>query len=322
MIKKAIKIYQRDGWKYLLATLLGSFIYRLIDFLDEIKIGWVRMTAKERYLRREINNNLFSLDLRDRGISKDLILDRIREVKTTEIMKRIVKKGDIILDIGANIGYYTILEADLVGAKGRVYAVEPVPKNIGLLKKNIELNNCQNIKVFPIGAGAKEGRVKIYLSESCNLSSMNKNTKGIIDEIRVPIITLDKFLINKPFPNLIRMDIEGYEYQVLKGMAKILKRGEPLKLLIEFHFHKLKKEQSIWMLEKLKKNGFSIKAAIREPRGMKGHPFLFKNLVKLDERVRGVPTERCYADLTIDEILENAKILEGEWGGWQILFER
>ena len=81
------------------------------------------------------------LDPKDRGISRTLLLFGERELDHKLILERIVKKNMKIFDIGANIGYYVLMESNLIGEKGKILAIEPVDKNIKLLRKNLKLNN-------------------------------------------------------------------------------------------------------------------------------------------------------------------------------------
>ncbi len=83
----------------------------------------------------KVQSNWMYLDLVNEGISRVLAIYGIREADHTQIMKRELKSGMAVLDIGSNIGYYPLLEASLVGTKGKVYAIEPDPRNIELLKK-------------------------------------------------------------------------------------------------------------------------------------------------------------------------------------------
>src|SRR5208283_4730282 len=100
-----------------------------------------------------------------------------------------------------------------------VYAVEPVEGNIELLKKNVRLNNLKNVDIFQRAFGECNEESKIYVSNFSNLCSMNKNsTVGkIIGTQSVSKETVDTFLKNKSSPSLIRMDVEGYEYEILSG---------------------------------------------------------------------------------------------------------
>jgi FkbM family methyltransferase len=277
----------------------------------------LRARSKTRYVEKEIVGNKMYLDLKDPGISSDLLRDGIREPFLTESIQKEIKEGDVIVDIGANIGYYALQEARLVGDKGRVYAIEPVPENVELLKKNIELNNYSNIEVFQLAVGAVNKTDYVYISNCRNTASMIK-TQASIDRASVQVTTLDKFLENKPSPNLIRMDVEGYEVEIVKGMTKLLEANKPLKLIVELHpLYYVTKEKRKDFLKALKESRFQVKWAIYEPypASLLSEPgFVRKAVNAISQRAN---FRFGYVNVTIDDLLswERVSFLE-------VLFER
>jgi FkbM family methyltransferase len=185
----------------------------------------------------EVNKSKMLLFPKKGAIHSDLFLYKKREVACTDYLigEGVIKEGDVVLDIGANIGYYVLIESQLVGTNGIVYAVEPVRDNLELLKKNVRLNNLRNVRTFQLAFGKCNRESKIYVSNLVNLCAMNKNFAGgkIVEVQSISEETVDTFLENKPSPSLIRMDVEGYEYEILSGMPQTL-RGD-LRLLIELH---------------------------------------------------------------------------------------
>ena len=212
---------------------------------------------------KEVNGLKMLLNLRDRGVSRDLFMYGKREFIPTNYLLNghIVKEGDVVLDIGANIGYYVLIESKLVGEQGKVYAIEPVSSNLAQLQQNLKLNNCKNVEVFKLAVGDKNGKAKIYIPEKRNLSTLDKNAlEGNLKSVEeIEVTTVDSFLDKKPKPNFIRMDVEGYEFYIIKGMNKTLKLN--IKLFIEIHPHKMSEEQLCEMLEILEKNGFYVELA-------------------------------------------------------------
>ena len=96
------------------------------------------------------------------AIQLDLFLHKKREFICTDYLigDGIIKEEDVVLDIGANIGYYALIESQLVGLNGKVYAVEPVQGNFELLKKNVHLNNLENVAYFSIGNWRVQRRIR------------------------------------------------------------------------------------------------------------------------------------------------------------------
>jgi FkbM family methyltransferase len=141
------------------------------------------------------------------AIHKDLYLYKKREPLCTDYLLRanVIKKGDVVLDIGANIGYYALAEAKIVGEKGQVYAVEPVKSNFELLNKNIKLNNLTNVPTFQYAFGDKNARAEIFVSDKANLCAINKDAVGgeIVNVQPVMMKTIDEFVKDKKAPQLI-----------------------------------------------------------------------------------------------------------------------
>lgn len=232
--------------------------YQLIRFIYRKKSNEVIFDINNRYK--------MYLDLSDKGISSELCIHKKREFFSTEYFEKIITEDMIIIDIGANIGYYALLESQLA-KKGHIYAIEPVPKNFHLLNRNILLNNCQNISTYSLAIGDVEGILEMYVYDKCNWSSFIFNPEGkIIDNIQVPVITLDKFIklhaVDKP--NFIRMDVEGFEYNILKGASRTLQANGHLIICIELHPHLMSKEKSKECIKMIKDNGFKVKSIIRE----------------------------------------------------------
>jgi len=301
----------------LFCAVARGVIMKCIGFKRFPRLQVLRARSKTRYVEREILGNKMYLDLKDPGISSDLLRDGIREPFLTESIQKEIKDGDVIVDIGANIGYYALQEARLVGDNGKVYAIEPVPENVELLKKNIELNNYSNIEVFQLAVGAVNKTDYVYVSDCRNTASMIK-TQASIDKVPVQVTTLDKFLENKPLPNLIRMDVEGYEVEIVKGITKLLESNKPLKLIVELHpLYYVTKEKREDFLKTLKESRFQVKWAIYEPypASLLSEPIFIRKVVN-------VISQRAnfgfgYVNVTIDDLLSWKRV-----SFLEVLFER
>lgn len=181
------------------------------------------------------------LDKNDPGISKTLFRPKFfkkwhREPEFMDIIENEVNTGDVVFDLGANIGYVTMFLANFVGSSGKVFAVEPSPHNFDILMKNINYNNfSKRIDAFQLAISSFTGRQDFNIAAETNLNSFafTKYTKSTIS---VKTTTIDDFFNGKPFPNFIKMDIEGGEVDALDGMRKTLENlRSPLKILIEIH---------------------------------------------------------------------------------------
>ena len=166
----------------------------------------------------------------------------IYEPETTLLIERTLNPGDVFLDIGANIGWYTLLAASLVGETGKVFAFEPEPANFALLQKNIALAGYHNVDPMQKAVSDRNQTVTLYLREN------NRGSHALyagVDSASIPVeaVRLDDHLgtyMGKI--DLIKMDIEGSEGHALMGMTALLKRNRGVKIIMELSPHAL--EQS------------------------------------------------------------------------------
>lgn len=155
---------------------------------------------------------------------------------TRELFRRGIKPGMTVVDLGAHIGYFTLLAAKLVGEQGNVFAFEPAPDTYALLTKNIALNGYDNVVAVQKAVLNKAGQVKLFLSR---YDSMFHNIYGFHNEgekfVLVDAISLDKFLMDKDLSiNFIKMDVEGAEMAALEGMSNLIKRNHNLAIVTEY----------------------------------------------------------------------------------------
>ena len=202
------------------------------ELTPKIKLFNKTLTPKTEDKIVKIQEHKMLLDSKD---TLGLSTYGIYEPYETELIKKQIKKGDVILDIGANIGYYTLIFANIVGKEGRVYAFEPDPENFAILKKNIEINNYDNVVLIRKAVSNKSGKIRLYLCED------NKGDHRIYDSydgresIDIEAITLDEYFkdYNGRIP-LIKMDIQGAEFGAFEGMTSILKKNKNIKIFTEF----------------------------------------------------------------------------------------
>lgn len=169
---------------------------------------------------------LDSLDLSTRGY---------HEKFETEIFQKTVRAGNVVVDLGANIGYYTLIAARLVGNSGKVFAFEPDPENFALLKKNVEANGYTNVVLVEKAVADVSGRTTLFFFSESKGGSMIHDAPGSSGSILVETVTLDDFF--KSFRgdiHVIKMDVEGAERKVLRGMENVLRKNPGVKIFTEF----------------------------------------------------------------------------------------
>ena len=177
------------------------------------------------------------LSPRKNPIGRALYQTGVWEPEVTTTLSAEAKPGMIALDVGADIGYFSLQFSKLVGNSGRVIAFEPIPKARERLVHNIALNELTNITVSEFALGNQEGTV--YLEDPFTKSRVNLNkTSGGINDIKVSIKRFDDLFdeLSLPSVDIIKMDIEGAEHEALRGMEQTLRRFRPT-IVLEVHNH-------------------------------------------------------------------------------------
>ncbi len=185
-----------------------------------------------RFVTRKVNDYKMILDNNDPGISRSLILFGTREVDHKVIIEKVLKPGMRVFDIGANIGYYVLMERGLVGEDGEIIAIEPSPTNAKLLQKNLALNGYDqsNVTFVEGGVSDKPGVLNFHLAEMSNLHTFHP--KGSAAEkltgevIEVKTYSMPELVDLYGAPDLLRMDVEGHEVDIFKGMLEDVEAGK------------------------------------------------------------------------------------------------
>jgi FkbM family methyltransferase len=193
------------------------------------------------------------------GFIENVLIDkREGEIRILQKIFEFLDPGDVVYDIGANVGTHAIFLAKKVGGRGQVFAFEPDDMNYDILQKNITLNDVTNIIIMKCALGNSfgEGLLHIAGPES---SLLNLPLNGSILK-KVKIIPGDYFVYDKnfPVPNLIKIDTEGYEYYVIQGLEKTLKQEKCQTVFCEIHPTKLPREiMADNVIDLLKSYGFN-----------------------------------------------------------------
>jgi FkbM family methyltransferase len=163
---------------------------------------------------------------------------KIHEENVTKLLVESLKTSKCFVDVGANIGYYTFLASKIV-SDGTIYAFEMDELNYSLLEKNLKLNKCKNVQIYHAAITDSPGFVS-YIGDSKHpnpMFSLSANSSRVKSDhvISVQSFTLDDFFKDKKStPDVIKIDVEGAEMKVLKGMQNILKSNK-IKLFVEVH---------------------------------------------------------------------------------------
>lgn len=147
-----------------------------------------------------------------------------------------IRAGDVLYDIGASLGIHTVFMAKKTGKHGKVFAFEPEYHSYEALKKNVRLNGLNNIFVFNVALGREFGNGTLASKGGTGDFSLLENC-GDGNGVQVPIVCGDTFILQNglPLPNVVKIDVEGYEPYVVQGLENTLKRPECRILCCEIH---------------------------------------------------------------------------------------
>lgn len=154
------------------------------------------------------------------------------EIYETKLLVGLCRPGDVAVDVGAMIGYYTLILAKNVGPGGRVFAFEPDPRNFELLSENVAMNDYQHVTLRQAVVGDRSGRTELFpASEEMRGDNRAYPTPGR-DPVPVDMVALDD-VVDGPV-DIVKIDVQGFEVQVLDGMEDLIGRSKQLTMLVEY----------------------------------------------------------------------------------------
>lgn len=206
-------------------------VWRVYGLLDRL------LLSKECIESIPVQGHKMYVDLRDLGVTVWLRRKGVYHPQMTKVFKDIISEGMTIVDIGANIGYFTLIAARLTGKKGKVFAFEPEPHNFDLLVRNIALNGYDNVIAVQKAISDKNGKAKLFVDRtSWGSHSLMGGGKGFAQGvIEVETQTLDDYFKDyRGEINLIKIDIEGAEAIAFRGMWDTIRSSNGLAIITEF----------------------------------------------------------------------------------------
>lgn len=170
----------------------------------------------------------------DIAISDALLKHGVYEPFETELLRRVLRRGSVFLDVGANIGYHTLVGADAVSQEGVVVAVEPSESNLQLLRRNVDGAGFTNVTIIDCAVGSISGSVMLYES-TCNTGDHRSYPVEGRQGHEVPVRPLDEVLeAIGVVPAVIKIDIQGFEQWALEGATRSISQTRECALLTEF----------------------------------------------------------------------------------------
>jgi len=181
---------------------------------------------------------LIKVNPKNGPVDNVILFDGVLDGEHLENMKRTLKPGDTFVDAGANIGQYSLFASYCVGEKGKVISFEPVKNIFNQFNDSVEINNIKNIDLYNKGCGDENKKMVINKKDGdmggssiIELGFGSKKTTELVE-----VIVLDDILINENRVDFIKIDVEGFEYEVLLGLKKTIEKYKP-RLLIEYSPH-------------------------------------------------------------------------------------
>mgnify|MGYP000176852642 FL=1 len=184
-------------------------------------------------------------DERDQHVSKGIAENGVWEVYESQLVIERLQAGEAFIDVGANIGYYSVLASQWVGEAGRIYGFEPDPNNFSLFEANVALNKLNNVECFNVALSNCDNEGALYLNDSNFGDHQIYDNGDGRDSFAIQLRNGSTLLSSVENIRLVKIATPGAEYQVLSGLLPLLKKqAGPLSLIVEFWPYGLKKSGS------------------------------------------------------------------------------
>jgi len=229
-LRKFFSLAKQDG--------IGESLKRTFNFLNfriKIKLTKAYLKFKCLYVKTPItvHHGKYNFYFNNDGDYEEILYHAHWNKYFSDEKNKIrqyLKNGDVPIDVGANIGLFSLILSDLVGDSGQVFSFEPIPMLHKKLINNINLNKLNNIETIESGIGDKDSEIEIFLNpEQSGLSSAIAKPSGNYIPQKIKLISLDKFFMNRNEKiSFIKIDTEGYEPQVLLGAKELIERHKPV----------------------------------------------------------------------------------------------
>lgn len=201
---------------------------------------------KTRIITQAYDNLVFELDLHD--LVQRQIFFEIYDREEIDLLRRVVNEGDIVFDVGGNVGLYAISLAKMVGSAGKVHVFEPIFENMQAICRNVSLNHFEDRVILNLLAIAeKETVIDLYFSSRQDNTGWASIVPSKFRENRLQVqaVNLDTYIRKNDIENvkLIKMDIEGAELYALRGMDTILRKENGPVIYLEINPYLLDKQK-------------------------------------------------------------------------------
>ena len=211
---------------------LGYFLRKTPAFRGKRRLAWYWMARRDTCARRVTDLPGGCRVTCDLSVPYEaMVWLGLEEDRDLCVARRLLRPGSTFVDCGANIGLWSLIASPVVGEMGRVIAFEPNPATSDKLAENVSANSLDNITVVRAAVGARSGIASLRCESSHNISALCDQTTA--ETITVPVVTLDEYIGDQPV-HAIKIDVEGYELDVLRGAIRLIER-QGIWLCIEFN---------------------------------------------------------------------------------------
>lgn len=252
--KKILSLMQHFGWSF------WPILFRALRFEGAKHAPWSNL------IRARVFNFEMLVPTKVDGIGRALFVFQGREFDHKWMLEQVLRTGNCIFDLGANIGYYALLEASILEHHCRIFAIEPDPRNIEVLKRNVAFRRLESVVSIDHGAiSNQDGEAEMVLDRRSNLSRLSGVGASQGDGERVPVRIFDFKGYVERLPvriDLVRMDIEGGEVEVFEALAAMAQGGaaarRPRRIIFETHDYGARRDRMTAAFGRVLAGGYRV----------------------------------------------------------------
>jgi FkbM family methyltransferase len=206
------------GWGILYDLAVGSY-----------RRDWFWSNSAPKIIQNKITGYITELDISRWADRQHYFLGRWHDLEAQLLLKQVIRSGDLIIDVGANRGNFTMVAASLTGPAGHVVAFEPQPSMVAKIRRGLDNNRVRHVTVYQMGLSDAEGQLTLNVP-AVNSGEASFGPLGYKDQrsIAVSVGRGDDVLKSHAAPRLIKIDVEGFEIPVLRGFRETIQRAKPI----------------------------------------------------------------------------------------------